>query len=32
MIVKIRANDFLENVVKNVRIIDINKDILLGEI
>lgn len=32
MIVKIRANDFLENVVKNVRIIENNKDILLGEI
>ena len=32
MIVKIRANDFLENVVKNVKIIENNKDILLGEI
>ena len=32
MIVKIKSNDFLENVVKNVKIIENNKDILLGEI
>ena len=32
IIVKIKSNDLLENVVKNVKIIEINKDILLGEI
>ena len=32
IIVKIKSNDLLENGVKNVKIIEINKDILLGEI
>lgn len=32
MIVKIKSNDFLENVVKIVKIIENNKEILLGEI
>ena len=32
MIVKIKSSVYLENVVKNVKIIENNKDILLGEI